>query len=123
MREATADQVGPHGLSPGGALPENDIALRRGPQAAQAVPGQPPRHSTTNAHERDADEPDLVKTDGRRIVTLSRGDLKIIDPATRKVTHTLDLPGANAYGNGNLLLSGDRVLVLDEQSPMIPLPR
>ncbi|TDC87708.1 beta-propeller domain-containing protein [Actinomadura sp. 7K507] len=128
LREATADQVDAYGLSSGEPLggvlaPEGGRALRGGPQAAQAVPGQPPRHSTTNAHERGADEPDLVKTDGRRIVTLARGDLKIIDPASRRVTHTLDLPGANVHGDGNLLLSGDRVLVLDERSPMVPLPR
>ncbi|MGP4027925.1 beta-propeller domain-containing protein [Actinomadura sp. 3N407] len=125
LRQATADRVGPFGLDdmPVHGLPEGDTALRKGPQAAEAAPAQPPRHSTTNAHERGADEPDLVKTDGRRIVTLAGGGLTIIDPATRKITHTLDLPGSGDHGDGQLLLSGDRVLVLDERSPMIPLPR
>ncbi|MEU8802178.1 beta-propeller domain-containing protein [Spirillospora sp. NPDC048819] len=126
LRQATADRVGPFGLSDGPVLrglPEGGTALRKGPQAAEAAPGQPPRHSTTNAHERSADEPDLVKTDGRRIVTLAGGGLTVIDPATREITHTLDLPGSGFLGDGRLLLSGDRVLVLDEQTPMIPYER
>jgi uncharacterized secreted protein with C-terminal beta-propeller domain len=125
LRAATADRVGPHGLSDGpppAGLPEGGLALK-GPRAAGAAPGEPPRHSTTNAHERGADEPDLVKTDGRRIVTIARGDLVLIDPATRKVTDTLDLPGRGVRGAARLLLSGDRVLVLDEESPVVPLPR
>ncbi|MFG2086492.1 beta-propeller domain-containing protein [Spirillospora sp. NPDC048824] len=126
LRQATADRVGPFGLSDAPALrglPEDGMALRKGPQAAEAAPGRPPRHSTTNAHERAADEPDLVKTDGRRIVTLAGGELTVIDPAAREITHTLDLPGSGGRGDGRLLLSGDRVLVLDEQTPMIPFER
>ncbi|TDB92565.1 beta-propeller domain-containing protein [Actinomadura sp. 7K534] len=125
LREATADRVGPHGLHDGMpvGLPEGDIALKGPRSAAGAAPGEPPRHSTTNAHEKDADEPDLVKTDGRRIVTIARGDLVLIDPATRKVTDTLELPGRGLHGEARLLLSGDRVLVLDEESPVSPLPR
>ncbi|TDC70645.1 hypothetical protein E1200_04660 [Actinomadura sp. GC306] len=121
LREATADRVGSHGLGDGPPpidMP-SDTALK-GPRAAGAAPGAPPRHSTTNAHERDADEPDLVKTDGRRIVTIARGNLVLIDPATRKVTDTLDLPGGDARGGARLLLDGDRVLVLDEESPVDP---
>ena len=35
-------------------------------------PGVAPRYSGTNTHEAGVDEPDLVKTDGRRIVTRRR---------------------------------------------------
>lgn len=138
LRRATADKVGPYGLTDGGppmfALPEGDTAQRKGPQAAQAPgeaagggAGAPPAHSTTNSHEAAADEPDLVKTDGRRIVTLADGRLRVIDPATRKVAHTLDLPGDSGFGpgggGGQLLLSGDRVLVVSQRPMMMPYPR
>lgn len=130
LRRATADKVGPYGLSDTPTLErfEGDGPLRRGPRAAQAPGGAPnpapsaPQHSTTNAHEKGADEPDLVKTDGRRIVTLADGRLHVIDPATRKIVHTLDVPGSR-HGDGQLLLSGDRVLVLTRQTVMIPYDR
>ncbi|WP_205717784.1 beta-propeller domain-containing protein [Actinomadura soli] len=132
LRRATADKVGPYGLTDGPpmlALPEGDTALRKGPQSAEApdgAQGSPPQHSTTNSHEAAADEPDLVKTDGRRIVTLAGGELHVIDPATRKVAHTLDIPGPRGLGpdgEGQMLLSGDRVLVMTQRSMMIPFER
>ncbi|TDD37439.1 hypothetical protein E1287_08720 [Actinomadura sp. KC06] len=132
LRKATADKVGPYGLTdgiPAFGLPEGDTALRKGPQAAQApggAQGSPPQHSTTNSHEAGADEPDLVKTDGRRIVTLADGELQVIDPATRKVAHTLDIPGPEGigpHGSGQMLLSGDRVLVMTQRPMMIPYGR
>ncbi len=48
--------------------------------------------SGTNNHEAGVDEPDLVKTDGRRIVTVAAGVLRVIDPATRRMTGKVDLP-------------------------------
>ena len=54
-----------------------------------------------------------MKTDGRRIVTVSGSTLQVIDAATRQVTGTLDLSSSGVqYGQPNLLLSGDRVLVI-----------
>lgn len=133
LRRATADKVGPYGLSdfPGMMPLEGDTALRKGPQAAQpgvpgAAPPGTPEHSTTNSHEPGADEPDLVKTDGRLIVTVTGGGLRVIDPATRKVAHTMDLPGLGGPfrgGDARLLLSGDRALVTTEQMPVVPMER
>ena len=72
-----------------------------------------PAYSGTNDYTAGVDEPDLVKTDGRRIVTVSGSSLEVIDAATRQVTGTLDLSSAGVqYGQLNLLLSGDRVLVI-----------
>lgn len=122
LRRATAEKVGPYGLDDGPmmpGMPESGMA-KGAPQAAPA-PDAPPEYSKTNAHEADADEPDLVKTDGRRIVALTDGGLRVIDPATRKVVHRLDLPGH--HGTGQMLLSGDRVLVLTGASAMISYPR
>src|SRR5262249_4274162 len=48
------------------------------------------------------------KTDGRRIVTVAQGTLYVIDAASRSVTGRLALD----VGAPQLLLAGDRVLVL-----------
>ncbi|MGC4952843.1 beta-propeller domain-containing protein [Actinomadura citrea] len=120
LRRATLDKVGPYGLN--GVISDGMEALAKAPSAGK-VPGAPapaPEHSTTNSHEPGADEPDLVKTDGRRIVAFARGRLRIVDPASRKVTHSLELPGGTRYDNGELLLSGDRVLVLTRQARAVP---
>ncbi|WP_433477836.1 beta-propeller domain-containing protein [Spirillospora sp. CA-142024] len=123
LQRATADKVGPYGLDDAPALPADGTwALRKGPSAAEA-PGQAPDHSTTNSHEPGADEPDQVKTDGRRIVTVADGRLRVIDPATRKVTGTLQLPGGTRYDDAQLLLSGARVLVLTRSAQMIPFDK
>ncbi|TDD91452.1 benzoate transporter [Actinomadura darangshiensis] len=123
LQRATADKVGPFGLDDTPALPADGIrALGKAPSAAKA-PGAAPEHSTTNSHEPGADEPDQVKTDGRRIVTVADGRLRVIDPATRKVTHTLELPGGHRSGDGELLLSGDRALVLSRSARMVPFDR
>ena len=54
-----------------------------------------------------------MKTDGRRIVTVSGSTLEVIDAATRQVTGTLDLSSSGVqYGQLNLLLSGDHGLVI-----------
>ena len=81
-------------------------------------------YSGTNNHEAGVEEPDTVKTDGRRIVTVSQGVLRVVDPASRRVTGTLDLarlpgvattapePEMMRWQPANLLLAGDRALVL-----------
>jgi hypothetical protein len=81
-----------------------------------------PDYSGTNTHEVGVDEPDLVKTDGRRIVTLSGGVLRVVDPASRAITGFVDLtdggdPESRMVG-GDILLSGDHALVLLQQSYM-----
>ena len=87
-----------------------------------------PAYSGTNDYTAGVDEPDLVKTDGRRIVTVSGSTLEVIDAATRQVTGTLDLSSSGVqYGQLNLLLSGDHVLVISTSaseagpaSPAVP---
>jgi hypothetical protein len=87
-----------------------------------------PAYSGTNDYTADVDEPDLVKTDGRRIVTVSGSTLEVIDAATRQVTGTLGLSSSGVqYGQLNLLLSGDHVLVISTSaseagpaSPTVP---
>ncbi|MBU2663518.1 beta-propeller domain-containing protein [Actinoplanes bogorensis] len=82
------------------------------PDSARAAEASGPKsYSGTNVHEAGVDEPDIVKTDGRRIVTVSGGVLRVVDAAARTQTGQLDL-GLEAFGEPTLLLAGDRALVL-----------
>src|SRR5262249_3912789 len=121
LRKAAEASVGPYGL-PGLASSANGMAYPA--PAARATPTVPaaaapaaaapaaaePAHSGTNDYVAGVDEPDLVKTDGRRIVTVANGVLQVIDAASRTVTGRLDLTATGegmAYQPVNLLLSGD----------------
>jgi uncharacterized secreted protein with C-terminal beta-propeller domain len=109
---AHADQLGPQMLAAAGAgvaVPERAAV----PAATAAAPATP-QHSTTTVHEAGVDEPDLVKTDGRRVVTVSRGVLYVADTATRRITGSVQLSGnADVWSQANLLISGDRALVIN----------
>lgn len=123
LRGAAAEAVGPWGFGNGtwrtagtvdSAQAQGDLS--RGGKTAVPAAGQ--EHSGTNNHEAGVDEPDIVKTDGKRIVTLAHSSLQVIDAASRRVSGTLAL-GADPDGNGKsavnvteLLLAGDRALVL-----------
>jgi hypothetical protein len=120
LRRAAATKVGPYGFE---GEPEILTALGGGAEVARdmtaAVPGDAPAagFSGTNTHERGVDEPDSVKTDGRRIVTVTglggAPVLRVVDAATRTQTGELALTGL--YGTPDLLLSGDRALVLADR--------
>jgi hypothetical protein len=69
--------------------------------------GTVPDFSGTNTQELDVDEPDVIKTDGRRVFAVTDQTLRVIDPAGG-VTGTLALDGFDH----RLLLRGDRVLVV-----------
>lgn len=115
LRKATAAHVGPYGLA-------GDPVIR--PLAVGRVPGdvpgnlsgdaaaQPAPHSDTNVQEPGVDEPDVVKTDGRRIVTVAGGRLRVVDAASRRQTGSVDLRAGGAWSAGDVLMSGDRVLVV-----------
>ncbi|WP_329090078.1 beta-propeller domain-containing protein [Streptosporangium sp. NBC_01469] len=116
LRAATVKNVGPWGI--GG--PVVMYAEARSDTAAKSTAGAP-EHSTTNTHEAGVDEPDLVKTDGDRVVTVNRGVLRVVDAATRKVTGTLKLVDAEqVWAPADLLVSGDRALVLFSGGGIIP---
>jgi uncharacterized secreted protein with C-terminal beta-propeller domain len=110
LRAAAQRSITDYGFSTG--WPER-FAVDDGAMRAEAVggaaPAPGPTFSGTNVHEQGADEPDIVKTDGRRIVTVESGILHVIDPATRRETGRLSLGLA---GDPRLLLAGDKALVL-----------
>jgi hypothetical protein len=99
----------------GGVVPPTAAApVNAGGEVGKAVP----EFSGTNTQEADVDEPDVIKTDGRRIFAVTDGTLRVIDPATSTVTGTLKLDG----NEHRLLLRGDRVLVIAGKgaSPTLP---
>jgi hypothetical protein len=119
LRKAAVDAVGPWGFPGDNRTFSNGsgVAIAGGARtsmdaATGSAKGAPagPGFSGTNNHEADADEPDIVKTDGRRIVTVQNGVLRVVDAATRKQTGKLDLQVSGA--DSNVLLSGDHALVL-----------
>jgi hypothetical protein len=120
LRRATRAAIGPYGLSHG---PVAEAAALQGARtatdgmSATARQGAPTQgYSGTNNHEQNADEPDMVKTDGRRIVLVQDGKLRVIDAATRQQTGELNLgPQEDAYWptrEVSLFLAGDHALVL-----------
>lgn len=118
------DLVGPWGFEYGGIGPVfaqermmEDGAAVTSAAAGIDMPGVPQRleqgvdYSGTNIQELGVDEPDIVKTDGRRIVAISNGTIYVVDVTGDKPRLagqiTLETGGVN-----NLFLSGDRVLVM-----------
>ena len=73
-------------------------------------------YSGTNTHEAGVDEPDLVKTDGKRIITVSAGRLTVVDAGTRRLIGAVDLGESMQGQDANLLLAGDHALVLGNQA-------
>ena len=130
LKQAAKEYVGPYGWGTGreylakGAMPGTEdsraMAEAGGAPAARAPGAAGTEYSGTNTHEAGVDEPDLVKTDGHRIVTITRGVLRVVDPATRTVTGTLDLttdgPDTIHWNSPDLLLSGDHALVLTREA-------
>ena len=125
IRAQALRYVGPFGLPGSGGMGGGDVALRAEPAAEGAAAGSasggdsassaPPApgvdYSTTNVQEEGVDEPDLVKTDGRRILTVARGRLQVLvtENGTPRLVGSVGLP---ASGDHQLLLAGDRAIVL-----------
>ncbi len=127
--DAALASVGPYGLDWYGGRGAADVMAATGgaeaataqraaaPQAsagdAAAVDAAGPGATGTNVQEAGVDEPDLIKTDGSRVV-LVRGDqlyvLDVTGDAPRELGK-VKLPG----GAFELLLSGDKALVLGSQ--------
>jgi Beta propeller domain len=105
--------------SPTAAPPPATAAPTQGNTNATGTPS----YSTTNVQEAGVDEPDIVKTDGSTIFTVSRGRLFAVGagagPGGPQLEGTLDL-GQRGY-NAQLLLRGSRLIVILAGSPVVPL--
>ena len=73
-------------------------------QEAAATP-----FSDTNVQVAGVDEPDVVKTDGERILTVAEGRLHLVSATDARLVASVDLP--DGMYDAELLVSGDRVLV------------
>ncbi|MGH3728148.1 MAG: beta-propeller domain-containing protein [Micromonosporaceae bacterium] len=127
LKAAAEPYVGAYGFevgSSGAGRERSDDGRAEAPAAGAEAPGEKdsaPDHSGTNNHEAGVDEPDLVKTDGRRIVTVVNGVLTVVDVASREVTGSLSVTGDNPRDVGadsQLLLHGDRALVVFLAAPI-----
>ena len=80
--------------------------------------GSTPDHSSTNVQEEGVDEPDVVKTDGRVIVTVLNGKVRVVDAATAELVSTVELPGRadQVYPVEALLHDGTLVILAEEWS-------
>jgi hypothetical protein len=74
-------------------------------------------HSTTTDQVAGVDEPDTVKADGRRVVTLTGSMLRVLD----NNAHVLGSLRIDGDTGGGLLLAGDRVVVLSSGDGL-PVP-
>jgi hypothetical protein len=103
---------------PGNAVPSTAPAA----DAREIAPAVP-EFSTTNVQEEGVDEPDIVKSNGSTLFVLHQNAVRAIDVRTRKPRLAGSLELNAAYGGAELLLSGDRLLVLSRGGGWIePLP-
>ncbi|MFA5788127.1 MAG: beta-propeller domain-containing protein [Actinomycetota bacterium] len=119
-KSAARSMVGPYGIQSYGGATRGDFAVAA-PAAAQAEGASKAQQaagtgdtsssefSQTNVQEEGVDEPDVVKTDGKRILAIAQGKLQYIDlTAGGSLAGSMDLP----QGSHQLLLVGNRALVL-----------
>ena len=119
-------RVGPWGFDGGGwygpmPLMEADMAEAADQMAEEAAPAQATStdataapvegvdFSGTNVQEQGVDEADIVKTDGRRIFTLSSGRLVVVDAASRSTVGEVAV--AEGWGR-ELFIDGDSLLLI-----------
>ncbi len=121
-------RVGPWGFDQGGwFLPEPrmmespaaEMAMDDAETAASgaAAPVEGVDFSGTNVQEVGVDEADIVKTDGRRIFTLSSGRLVVVDAASRRAV------GSVAVAEGwarELFIDGDGLLLITRSTSDAP---
>jgi uncharacterized secreted protein with C-terminal beta-propeller domain len=118
VKQHALEQVTPYGLPGGyGGVVMSDVAAAEaGGDAAASRAGSVPTgrsYSETNVQTAGVDEPDIVKTDGQRLIVLSDQRLMVFDVSTDRpaLLGTLRLEGVWPR---DLLFLGDRALVLGE---------
>ncbi len=108
-------------MAPAATAAATDGAVVVADSAEALVEGED--FSGTNVAEVGVDEPDVVKTDGERIVVVSGGDLVVVDAASGEVTGRTSI--AQGWGP-ELFLSGDAAVLVThgtgEEFPVEPRP-
>ncbi len=113
-----------------GAASGDDAALTSGapaPTADRATSDQSaggdggaPTFSDTNVQVEGVDEPDIVKTDGERILTVANGRLHLASAGGNRIVDSIALP--DGMYDAQLLLAGDRAIVFGSADFGIPIP-
>lgn len=88
--------------------------------AASPQAGAAPEFSGTNVQEAGVDEPDTVKTDGKRLFTIARGRVQALDVTDGRPRSVGSLELAGTNGAAQLLLAGDRLLVISAGWSAVP---
>lgn len=123
LRTETVSRVGPYGLDDRpdfGIMPEpmeepamaDDMADDSSAQAAPTAGDGD--FSSTNVQVAGVDEPDIIKTDGNRILAVAQGRLHYVDVSSDQPRHlgSVDLVGESARGWGQeIFIRGDRAMV------------
>jgi len=125
LRSHTAASVTPYGLPGvfGGYTVGRGLALApipnaaaqaadSGKAAASAGGADSSATSDTNVQEAGVDEPDIVKTDNGRLISITGGMLRIVDAASKRITGSLDLSIYAGWQGAQLLVTGDHALVV-----------
>ncbi len=120
LRSHTAAHVTPYGLSGeayfgmryDSALSQEKAGLAL-PSASAPAAGQPGGGtSTTNDQVAGVDEPDIMKTDGSHVVTVTDGTLRVTDVTSDTVTGSLGLRAYDGWQSAQLLVDGAHAVVL-----------
>jgi uncharacterized secreted protein with C-terminal beta-propeller domain len=125
VRREAAERVGPYGLGGGGVFPV-DLASdgaagsapgrtamqTTAPSAEAAGKSTDDQFSTTNVQEAGIDEPDLVKTDGARILVVANGKFHLVDlnGGAPTLVGSIELAD-DGFQPSEILVSENRVLV------------
>ncbi len=135
LRDEVAPRVTEYGLASGGpiaievqedaagaemrAAPESAVAAAdSATSAAEPSPSDGGTYSGTNVQVAGVDEPDIVKTDGERILAIAGGKLHLVSVAEGRELGAVELPGD--LGITDLLLAGDRALVVGSSWTAVP---
>ena len=147
LRAEASERVGPYGFGDGGpiiafdgeimeeeAMDEAATDASAGESASLSTPqasrdsadeGGDDGFSGTNNQESSVDEADLVKTDGRRLVTVSGGEVNVLDVTDDddpRLVSTIKLP--EEFWGGELFLDGDSALLMTSgwtETPFMPV--
>jgi uncharacterized secreted protein with C-terminal beta-propeller domain len=104
--------VGPWGLGRPVAAVGPSTPTAAAPSSGRVTsPTQGVDYSGTNVQEQGVDEPDIVKTNGTTLFSVANGMLNSVDVSTRR-PHVLDTLKLDAGRSNELLLHGERLLVL-----------
>ena len=122
VKEHALDMVGPYGLGNGywggGPWMAGELAMEDSASPATATAATRNSalqagvdYSTTNVQEIGVDEPDIVKTDGNRILAIAQGVLYYVDVSGDKPNLLGSLRLDDSWAQ-EMLLAGDTLLVM-----------